>query len=331
MKKEILNTGEIHNHYTQIIRIGAVIINTLKSKKMPNGDFLPTNATDLQGKHLWDFRSEEFNGFGKLLEFKGEYYIYLEDRQRVIHKVIPVADLPKLQRVMLGDQALTLGGRDAYELYTLKVTIAEFLCATFVVTEQEHNLISAMAKIHQEELEKERLQKQEEREANERAKNQRIANIMAREKITAYTEDGKKRFGLPVINSEWEMLPDNTAVVVVNNLEEKIPVEAFFVKKTSNSGRTSKGYLVKVFAEKIAVQKNTPTPNIKASRVIRVLIDGRLTSVVNFSKENFDLLRKTGLNSGTMVSIGEPNANGKYTVVQLKGNECLTVGEFATI
>lgn len=325
-----LTIKDYPNHEVKIVKIGEVTLEMLRSKKVPDGDFLPANAADSQGKRLWSFKDENFDGFGKLVEFKGEYFIYLEDRQRVIHRIILVSDLPKIQRIAIGDQFITIGGRDAHELYLLKVEIAKFLHATFVATKDEQDLLSVMAALHKVELEKERIRKQEELQAKEQAKLQRIAEILARVKITAHTDDGKKRFGSPVVGSEWEMLPNDTAVVVVNDLEEKIPTEAFFVKRNAG-GRVSKGSPVKVSAQAVVVPKDIAAPRIEGSGIIRVLIDGRLTSVVNFSKKNFDLLRKTGLNSGTMVSVGEPNTAGKYTVVQLKGSECLTVGEFAAI
>jgi hypothetical protein len=329
MKKEILNTKETPAHDIKIVKIDGIIIETLRSKKAPNGDFLPANATDLAGKRLWNFKDENFDGFGKLVEFQGEYFIYLEDRQRVIHRVIPVNDLPKIQRVKLGDKVLTMGGRDTLVLYDLKVAIADFLCNNFFVTEEEEALLAQMAKIRQVELEKERLRKEEERKAKEQAKVQKIAIIMSREKITVYTEDDKKRFGIPVVDGEWEMLSDNTAVVLVNNLEEKVPIEAFFVKKSA-SGRISKGSPMKVFPEKKISTKKEASPIIEARRIIRVIVDDKIQQILNFSKENFDRLRATGLNSGTLVSVGEPK-DGKYTIVQLKGNECLTVGEFTPL
>ena len=176
------------------------------------------------------------------------------------------------------------------------------------------------------------LRKQEEINLKEQAKAQRIAEIIGREKITAYPDDGKPRYGIPVIGEEeWAILPDNTAVVVVNNLEEKIPAEAFFVKK-SLGGRISKGSLKKVSAKKptLLAKSESEVAVIEALGMIQVVIDSQVRQVLNFSKENFNRLRAKGLNSGTMVAIGEPR-NGKFTIVQVRGNECLTVGEFYTI
>lgn len=289
---------------------------------------MPANATDAQGKKLWDFKDEGFDGFGKLIDFKDEYYIYLENRQKVIHKVIPVTDLPKIQKVKIGDKVMTIGGRDIYELYRTKISIAMLLDRQFYTTEEEARLLKKMAELRQAELAENRRLRQEELEAKDKARAQRIATILSREKITGYTETGKARYGAPVLEDEWIILKDNTAVVVVDSLEEKNPIEAFFVKKNIG-GRTSKGSPVRVSAKQPAANK-VEIPTIEAKALIQVIIGDQVRQILNFSKENFNHLRATGLNSGTLVAVGEP-INGKYTIVQMKGNECLTVGEFAAI
>lgn len=330
MKKEILTTKENDRHEIQIVKIDSVVLELLKSKNAPkNADFLPANAVDLHGKRLWDFKAEEFNGFGKLLEFRGEYYIYLEDRQRVVHRVIPVSDLPKLQKVKLGDKIIALGGTSPENLLRLKIEIADYLSQNYSTTAEEDSILLEMQKLRQAEAERERLRKQEELNAKEQARSQRLAEITGRDKITAYTADGKPRYGIPVISEdEWKMLPDNTAIVVVNNLEERNPIEAFFVKKTVG-GRISKSSVKEVFPKKPFVSKiQKDEPTIEASGIIQVVIDNQVRQILNFSKENFNRLRATGLNSGTMVAVGEPSKDGRYTIVKMKGNECLTVGEF---
>lgn len=330
MKKEILTTKENDRHLIQIVKIGDIVMELLKSKNAPKyAQFLPANVTDLHGKRLWDFKAEEFNGFGKIFVLDEEYYIYLEDRQGVIHRVIPVSDLPKLQKVKLGEKIITLGGTSPENILKIKIQISECLGCKYVATAEEETLLKEMKKLRQAEAEKERLRKEEEISLKEQARAQRIAEIMRREKMTAYTNEGKPRYGIPIIGDEWMMLPDNTAVIVVSDLEEKNPSEAFFVKKNAG-GRLSKGSPKEVSSKKPAVNNKLKeeSPVIEASGIIQVVIDGQVRQILNFSKENFNLLRATGLNSGTMVAVGEPK-NGKYTIVKMKGNECLTIGEFS--
>lgn len=329
MKKEILSQNENNYCYIQTAKIGEVILELLKSKKAPNhAEFLPAKATDLHGKKLWNFKEENFNGLGKLLEFENEYFVYLEDREQTIHRIIPISDLTKIQKIKLGEKIFNLGGTSPENLLKMKVRVAGHIGRNYTLTAEEKTLLQEMEKLRQAEI----LRKQEEINLKEQAKAQRIAEIIGREKITAYPDDGKPRYGIPVIGEEeWAILPDNTAVVVVNNLEEKIPAEAFFVKK-SLGGRISKGSLKKVSAKKptLLAKSESEVAVIEALGMIQVVIDSQVRQVLNFSKENFNRLRAKGLNSGTMVAIGEPR-NGKFTIVQVRGNECLTVGEFYTI
>lgn len=76
--------------------------------------------------------------------------------------------------------------------------------------------------------------------------------LTERKAITAFTADGKRRCGIPVLGGEWLKLRDNTAVILVESLEDLKPIEHFFVYKRKFSNRTSetlKRSAVKVFAE----------------------------------------------------------------------------------
>ena len=327
MKKVILNTGDNSYYETQKVQIGDVVFETLRSKKAPNGDFLPASATDLHGKKLWNFKDENFTGIGKFVEYHGEYFICLEDRQRVICKVILVSDLPKIQKVKLDSQEICIGGTPELELYRLKVEIGKLLKREVYLSENEKSMVAKANEIRLAKIKEDRLRKQEELAAKERARLQRITEILGRETITAYTSENRKRFGLPVVGDEWMSLSDDTPVVLVDNLENKNPSEAFFVKKNAG-GRVYKGSPVNVFATKRTTVKKEEAA-ITATGILDLIINGEYAQVLCFSRENLNLLRKSGVNSGTMVAVGEPNAAGKYQVVQLKGNECLTVGEFA--
>ena len=75
--------------------------------------------------------------------------------------------------------------------------------------------------------------------------------ISEREKICAFTIDGKERNGIPVIGNEWMRLQANTPVILVDSLEEMTPIEHFFVAKrkfTKQGDQASKRSPVKVFA-----------------------------------------------------------------------------------
>lgn len=314
------------SHEVQIATIGQVTVEMLRSKKAPNGEFLPASVS-YQGKKIWSFKSEKeagFDGIGRFTEFKGEYFIVLQDRKKKIHKIVPVVDLPKLQSIKVAGKTVMIGGKTDQELYALKLSIADKFGVDAFITPEEEEFNAAQVKFHQAQIEAENLRNEEAQKAKEAAHFERIKGIMAREKINAFTEDGRKCFGTPVIEGEWEMLSSDTPVILVDSLESKNPVEAFFVKRKV-SGRLFKGSQKKVFAQKVSVEDAKPA--IEAEGIIRVIKEGQLMSVLNFSTENFQLLRKTGLNSGTLVAVGQPDKSGKYTVVAMNGDTCETIGQ----
>lgn len=326
---EILTIRDLPNHDVKIVKIGEVVLEMLRSKKVPNGDFLPANVK-FKEKEIWNFsweKSAGFDGIGRLHEIKGEHFIVLQDRSKRVCKVVPVNDLPKLQPIIVAGKTIMIGGKSDMELYKLKLSISEKLNLQVFVTSDEEMLNAEMVKFHQSQMELERVQREELRRAKEAAKTERVNSIMSREKIFAFSEDGKKCFGIPVVGNEWEMLPSDTPVILVDSLESRNPIEAFFVKKKT-SGRLFKGSPKKVSAHKSSPE--TAAPVIEAEGIIRVIKDGQLLKMPNFTTENFQRLRKTGLNSGTLVAVGQPE-EGRYTVIAMKGEICETVGQFAIV
>lgn len=327
---EILTIKDYPNHEVEIVKTGEVVLEMIRSKKVSNGEFLPANAK-FQEKEVWNFSREKeagFDGIGRLFKLEGEYFIILQDRKKRICKVISVNDLPKLQPISVGGKTIMIGGKSDMELYKLKLNIAEKLNLQVFVTSDEEMLNAEMVKFHQSQMELERVQREELRRAKEAAKTERVNSIMSREKIFAFSEDGKKCLGIPVVGNEWEMLPSDTPVILVDSLESRNPVEAFFVKKKT-SGRLFKGSPKKVSAHKSSPE--TADPVIEAEGIIRVIKDGQLLQMPNFTTENFQRLRKTGLNSGTLVAVGQPDEEGRYTVIAMKGSVCETVGQFAIV
>jgi hypothetical protein len=70
--------------------------------------------------------------------------------------------------------------------------------------------------------------------------------------ITAFTAEGRKRSGIPVLGGEWLKLRDNTPVILVDSLDDLNPIEHFFVYKkkfTNRTGETLKRSAVEVFAK----------------------------------------------------------------------------------
>jgi hypothetical protein len=75
----------------------------IRSKKAsPFGAFLVAKVSDATGRVLWSF-PKSFNGYGKLTFFEGLHLVYLEDKGRKMHEVIPVEDLPKATPVAMGE------------------------------------------------------------------------------------------------------------------------------------------------------------------------------------------------------------------------------------
>jgi cold shock CspA family protein len=101
------------------------------------------------------------------------------------------------------------------------------------------------------------------------AKRQRQQALLAREKVTVVTAGGANFFGIPVMESEWESVPDGTSVVLVEYFDQETghvsrPLEYFVVQKPG--GKPAKQYRkteVSLLTEEASVQmfaKKTVTP-----------------------------------------------------------------------
>jgi hypothetical protein len=212
------------------------------------------------------------------------------------------------------------------DLIELKKSLARQLNVKFFLSEGEKTVLRLVDDKRKKEIAEflaaEKIRKQEEWLAREKARREKLASILSRSEIKAFDEDGKRLHGIPVSGEEWQILPTNTPVILINEGEKS--AEAFFVKKT-RGGRCEKGLFRIAFLEKPQDQANKP---LTEAKILYFDINGSIEEVAHVSGEGLAALRQLGLNSGTMVAIGKPDDKGQLTIVRLEVGECFTVGAF---
>jgi hypothetical protein len=303
-----------------------VFLEMLRSMKVKDwGDFLPAKIYNHSGE-LWSFKEEKSREMAKLVNHDGEFFVVLVEHNRLVKKIISVTDLPRTQKVRIGNQIKTLGGRSVLELFRNKAQIAKTLGLDYETTREEAEALKVMKTAQ-------KAQQEAEREAREEARRKKLQAILSRPNMTGYTEDGKTCYGTPATEEEWQILPHRHPVILVDSFDEKTQTaegisEAFFVKKQGN--KVSKVALKKVSVEK--PKRETPESQvIEAKGMLRAVIDGIPQEILVFSREDLAILRQRNLNNNTLVALEKTDDQVKYTVLKLEGQECSTVGLFKPV
>lgn len=246
---------------------------------------------------IWDFKRENTTDYGRLAWADDELVIAFLGRGRdgTLRRVIPVDAIGKRPFAM-------------QKLMQLKIAAAEFLNREVEWTKEERRvrqILAERARVEVEQAEK------AERAKREAAKQERITRLLSRERVVAYTPDGKQRHGLPMVGDEWMSLPHGTFVVLVESYTEETtgaPIEAFMVKK-ERGGNPRKDSVAPVMAEKpaVMVEKKTVTP----VRTVMVENEEGIFEVALYrSMDEIRQARAAGLNSGTYVAV----ETGKSTI-----------------
>lgn len=316
-----------------------ISIQIRRSLAKPNLDFLPAIVKDSEGKILWGFAAENFKGLGRLLVVDGELVIALTDWTHV-RKVIPVNDLPKVKIVKVGEGTKIVGGRGIQAIINLKHAVAEAFRLKADITDGERDFL---AKIRQAKDYRE-AEKSAEREE---ARRKRIAEIMARDQISGFPENGKCRFGVPVLEDEWRMLPVTTGgVVLVSGFSENgeplgDTATAFFIGRSKGQPVQEAKVEIKLrgrgrFDHKPKQTQTTPTVALNSFEEILFEISEKKEDLVPGFYEailtdtlGFSSLKKSGLNSGALIALPSPNGDeGMVQVEKMTGGGSTTLGIF---
>ena len=303
-------------------------------------EHMPSRVFDMLGKNLWSFKDEKESGFdgrGRLVFFKkiSELIIYLETREGIT-KIIPLMSLAKLSPVELNDSFLNLSGRTIAELAELKKGLARELGKKVILTQEEKDALEeawlirkANRKAEQDEEDRRR---QEEYLKRKEEKQKKVKAILARSPITACTASGQILGGIPVVDTEWTILPGYTKVILVKNFYEETglpgePIEAFIVKKIGYEREKSHVKSL-VYSQRPKIGKEVP----KAAGSFIFKIENKYEKVFYFTTENARILKEQGVSKETKIAIGNPDANGKYCVVLLnEEGEEKVVGAFEPV
>jgi hypothetical protein len=326
---EIVESKDNATHEVEIGKVSEVdqeiLIEMIRSMMVKDrGEFFPARVFEASGKDLWRFKNENFHGVGKLVSHGNELVIILVNKHQQIEKVIPVADLPKIQRVKVGEKTEMIGGRGLEDMLTLKFSIAKKFKLDFVTTEDEKSILQFIRQA-------EKADEEARRVAREEARRGRLIKILSRPAAEGYTINGKICYGTPVTADEWQMLPDKSRAILVESYDDEIRIcgnviEAFFVRKSGN--KTEKNLPKPISAEK---PKPAEEKIPEASGIIYARVDGKIQRIMVFAKSDIELLVKKGLNSGTLVAIDGKDEVGRYRVERLEEGKSNTVGLFASL
>ena len=318
-------------------------IHVRKANNAPkNGEFLPGLVKDGEGKTLWAFAQENFSGLGRIVVVKGEPIIALVTRTTLC-KVIPVRDIPKTKEVVVGNTVKIVGGQGVQQMVMLKHYVAEALGCQAKVSEQEKTLLAKIRHAEETRLAREKAKKEEERR-------KRVAEILDRPSISGYPESGKCRFGTPVLEDEWQMLDVGTGVILVSEFSDSgDPVGneaiAFFTGR-DKGGRPEKKAEIKISLRRVK-EEEKPKQKEQGERIEISSCEEILFEVEEDRKEigagfyeailtdshGLSILKKAGLNSGTLVAI--PDSSGsqedRVQVIKMSDDGAKTLGIFPVL
>lgn len=336
-KKEALKpvvVEETPTHLIGLIEWAGFAITLLKSKNAPpNGVFLPTKVAR-DDVVWWNYKVNHFgyNGLGKLEECDGDLCILLSTK-KALDTVIPIADLPNMRQTETGEFT---GGGVLKKTIRLKEHFGKKLHLTINWTEREKQMKFALKAIEDEKRKKadatrraaeeaDRRAKEERKEALRKARSDERAEILARPRLHVMT-DGGRRHGIPVIDSEWRILPTDTFCVLVESFDKDKRVagralSSFITKKKKGGFVEQKNAL--------PVSEKTPAKKGDAPLATRiVVVRGEPEEViVAENMEHVKVLRDRGMNHGTLVMIPDEkeSGNGYWNVFRLKDGDIQSV------
>lgn len=319
---------------THIVNVGTVDGLTVEmlifKRALRFGNFLIAQVRTEDGKKLWAFREEEFDGFGRLVWSLSdrEHFIVLVNKDDHLCKVIPLTDLPKMSPVKIGEEVILTGGRGIKETYQAKVKLAKQLGLKYQLSSQEKTWLKHVREKEAAELAAKQAADAEARKkadaARKAEREAKIKNILNRPTVEGWTEDGKRRFGVPVSDEEWKILDSGTFVMLVG--EEGSPMESFRV------GIDRKGIKKDLYAE-VSADKPVEKAEVFQARDVKVfIINDEPKAVPVVDSQTFKQLSSSKeLNSGTLLAVAVKDSE-KFAVYAMKGFKGVdTIGHFTAV
>ena len=317
-------------HEVEVMRIedgdNVFVLELIRKGGNPNFNFLVASITDGDGKSLWNFKSAGFAGLGLLAKAGDETVIALvgPGRDGKVERVIPLASLIK-------------GGPvDLARMAHLKRAAAKFLGREHQLSELEGRLLKAS--IERERQEREAADRAA-AEAREAARTVRIRKMLSRGQVTGYTADGKSRYGIPVLETEWASCTPGTFVIVVKTIDEQTGaigemVEAFKVMKERGKN-PSKGYVMLVTATRPEVRTEKmvagSAPVLPIASTAIETEKGAYEVLLFATMDDLRRARAAGLNGGTYVAVKSAQPGGQIDVYSVHTDRVDTLGKFTPI
>lgn len=323
--------ADTETHEVEIGRItqgdAVFIVHMIRRRKLPfEADFLVAKVLDASEQVCyWRFQDENFSGVGVLARADEEIVIALVGKGRagMVEKIVPFSTI---------DSSYPM---DIRRRIALKREAAEYLGRDFWLTQNESKVAKRDADLLKE---AHRRAAEEKREARERARSELRAKIPQRGQVTAYTSDGRKRYGFPVTDHEWPSLSKGTNVVLVEDYDETTgdmgaAREAFQIvkergKNPKKGDRTAVSWENPVSED--VTSKDVPEPVGEA--VIETDAGEVFEVAVYATMEDVRTARASGLNSGAHVTAEDKrHPDGRFEVFSVHAEGVDTLGLFAPI
>lgn len=347
-------SGDTGTHLTKSVKWCEFQVDMILNKAaLEKGDYLPSTIYSTDGKTLWRFSKDvprHLKCFGFLVLVSDELVVALATWTTLM-EVVPIRFLPQRAIIAVAEGDLTVnrftyGSMSGIKMLKLKQAVAaELGVAEIELSSAERTLLnhlrkqveaeaSKRAEVEKARLAEERRVRMEAEESRKAAERQRraaehaakVSAILSRPNVEGFTAQGEHRRGVPVVNKEWEVLPDGKAVVEVASYDEEGPGEVleFFYVKKSPGGRVSK-------------DKPTPITNHNPMREssttateMVVEVDGNLEIIRVFRDlDAIESLRESGKLSGGVLC-GVTSGADKVTVYRVSKKKTNPVGEFKT-
>jgi hypothetical protein len=289
------------------------------------GNFLLAKICDSTENELWNFSVTQFNGVGLLARVGDELVISLVGRGREgkVEDVIPFSSIFEHQPVGI------------LRKFELKKGAADFLGREYQISVAENKLHKIAL---EQKLAAEVAAREAAAEARREAREQLKRTIFARGQIQVYTSTGQKRFGYPVLETEWSSLDKGTSVVLVESVGANGPVgkvvEAFQIKKERGKN-PEKDFLTPVTLERPIAVSATTTSMPRPIDSIIIVREGEPFEVALYSTmDDIRQARSAGLNSGSYAAARDHKGNGKdgrIEVFSIRKDGITTLGLFAAL
>lgn len=297
------------------------VITVLRNNKLSHLAFAISSVADKDGKTLWSFKGQKFDGIG-LPAFAGESVVIAlctRGKDAVIEQVIPLSSLVSHQPVGLREQIKAKMGASfdldmPYRLTEMEAKVEKIdegrMHAEMVRKDREASERRAS------ERDAEKIRKQDELRAKQAEREQRVARIMIRERVVGYTALNERRHGVPVVENEWQILEHGTFVILVDAIGEDGTVgtmlESFKVVK--ERGRHPMKAVVSQLVSQKAVVTEIPEELKPTGQVLVEMKNDVFEVAIYDSLATIKKAHKAGLNGGAFVTTDERDSEGKVTV-----------------